>query len=149
MREAMTGQLRIAMSNAQASARQLKQDFVSSEHLALGILATESSQAVKALLKDEVNLAEFREALIQSLPSGKDDPVVTGDLPFSPKAKRTFHAALVNAQAMREPSVSTRFLLLALLEDPDSAIRAALRQCGADADQLNRLLTEKPAQIEE
>lgn len=148
MRQDMSGHLRSAISHAQVSARRLNQDFVSSEHLLLGILATEGSQATTALQNDEVDLSELRDALLKSLPQAQHDPVVTGDLPLSPKAKRAVHTALVKAQATQEPSITTRHLVLALLEDPETAIRDALRQCGADLDQLIRLLMEKPAQAE-
>lgn len=149
MRQDMSGQLRNAIANAQVSARHLNQDFVSSEHLLLGVLAASGSQATAVLQKDEVSLSELRDALLASLPHAQNDPVVTGDLPLSPKAKRAVHTALVKAQAMQEPSITTRHLVLALLDEPETAIRDALRRCGADLDQLIRLLMEKPAQAED
>lgn len=149
MREALTGQLRVALANAQAAARRLDQDFVGSEHLLLGILTTDSCEAVEAMRKHEINLAELRQALEAALPSGEEDPVVTGNLPLSPKAQRAFNGALVKAQTLHEPSVSTRLLLLSLLDEPETAIRDGLRTCGADLDQLVRLLGEKPPRAEE
>ncbi len=148
MRQEMSGQLRNAISQAQISARGLNQDFVSSEHLLLGILATENSQAAVAMQKDEISLSELRDSLLASLPQAQQDPVVTGDLPLSPKAKRAVHTALVKAQTMQEPAITTRHLVLALLDDPETAIRDAFLRCGADLDQLIRFLMEKPAQTE-
>jgi ATP-dependent Clp protease ATP-binding subunit ClpC len=149
MREEMTGQLRVAMSNAQSAARRLNQDFVGSEHLLLGILSADNSEAARAIRKDDVPLLQMRAKMEKKLPRGEKDPVVTGDLPLSPKAQRAFHAALVKAQSLHEPRISTRMLLLALLDDPETAIRDAIRASGADVDHLVAALTEKPREAEE
>src|ERR1700721_1028566 len=103
MREAMTGQLRLALETAQAQARQLNQDFVGTEHLLLGLIAanhtSEESEAVRAIRASEINLDELRESLIKALPQGTETPVVTGQLPFSPTAKDAMNAAIVTATA--------------------------------------------------
>ncbi len=154
MREAMTEQLRLALESAEAQARQLNQDFVGTEHLLLGILGTDhaldhQSEAVHALRGSEVNIDELRGSLVDALPHCAEPPVVTGNLPLSPNAKQAVNAALTGAQAAREPRVSTRLLLRALLEDPESEIRAALRTCGADVERLQSVLDERARQPED
>jgi ATP-dependent Clp protease ATP-binding subunit ClpC len=150
MREAMTEQLRLALETAQAQARQLNNDFVGTEHLLLGLLAANhasdgESEAVRALRRSEISLEELRESLVKALPRHAESPVVAGQLPHSPNAKRAVNAAIVGAQAMHEPRVSTRLMLRALLEDPESEIRASLRACGADLDRLQNTV-DAPAQ---
>jgi hypothetical protein len=82
------------------------------------------------------------------LPRGAEPPVVTGDLPLSPKAQRVINGALVKAQSLREPRVSTRLLLLSLMDDVPPAVRSALDGCGVDTDTLATQLAERPASAE-
>jgi ATP-dependent Clp protease ATP-binding subunit ClpC len=147
MYQAMTEQLRLALETAQAQARQLNNDFVGTEHLSLGLLAAKhasdgESEAVRAVRTSGISLEELRTSLVKALPHGDEAPVITGDLPFSPNAKHALNAAIVSAQSVHEPRVSTRLLLRALLVDPGSEIRASLRACGADLDCLQTTLDE-------
>jgi ATP-dependent Clp protease ATP-binding subunit ClpC len=149
MREALTRQMRLALDNAQSIARRLNQDFVGTEHLLLGVLDCEAGEAVWTLRASEVSVAEVRRRLLHGLPTGKEPPVVTGNLPLSPRAGRIVNAAQVLAQRLHEPKVSTRMAMLAFLEENDSGIRQALLDSGADLDELVRMLAEKPCEAEE
>ena len=148
MREPITEQTRHALVQAQAAARQLNQDFVGTEHMVLGILDCPESEAVRAVMGGEVTPEELRKRLLAELPRGSKPPVVTGSLPLSPKAQRAFNNALVKAETLREPRVSTRLVLLALVEEPDTDIRSAFTEAGIDLEHLARLLAKKPAQPE-
>jgi ATP-dependent Clp protease ATP-binding subunit ClpC len=147
MREAITDTFRKALSEAQNAARELNQDFVSTEHFMLGLLATDG-EATHALLTSHGEPAKLKAALQHALPKGELAPVVTGDLPLSPRAQRAINGAIVKAQSMRESRVSTRFLLLSLLDEPGTAMREALDKCGVDFDVLQPRLAGKPTTLE-
>ncbi len=136
MREALTRHTRTILDNAQSSARTLKQDFVGAEHLVLGILDDQECQAARTIQAEGANLAELRASLVALLPKGKEDPVVTGALPMSPKAQRLLNVALVKAQGIKLTTLPTGMLLLALLEELDSPLRQALGSAGVDIDLL-------------
>jgi ATP-dependent Clp protease ATP-binding subunit ClpC len=142
MREEFTDRLRLALDKAQAEARGLNQDFVGTEHLLLGLLAADDSEAVAGLKLAGVGLGELRQKLIEVLPRGAEAPVVTGSLPLSPKARRVINTALVNAQTAGTPRVSSRLLLVSLLEDCETVVRSVLRDAGADIDHLQRVLVQ-------
>jgi ATP-dependent Clp protease ATP-binding subunit ClpC len=149
MHEAMTERLRRAIEAAGQQARALNQDFVGAEHLFLGLLAAdgigaEESEAVHILRQIEVSIPELRNRLTSDLPRGDEPPVVTGTLPFSPKAKRALNEALVDTQCSHELRVSTAPVLRALLDEPQSHLRQVLQACGADLDRLERLLRQPP-----
>ncbi|HEY8666302.1 MAG TPA: Clp protease N-terminal domain-containing protein [Tepidisphaeraceae bacterium] len=146
MYENLTKTLRDMLDQAQRESRQLNQEFVSTEHLVLGILdCLDGCDAGRALRLADVNMDEFHARLLRQMPKGAQPPAVQGDLPFTPKAQRAINSAIVRAQALREHSVSTRLLLLSLLDEPQCAIRQALQASGADMDLLQRKLAEKPA----
>lgn len=142
MREEFTAQLKLALDNAQAEARQLNQDFVSTEHLLLGLLAVEDSEAVAGLQLGGVELEALRRKLTDALPRGGEPPVVTGSLPLSPQARRVINNALVKAQTGSASHVSSRMLLTSLLEDGDTIVRSSMRDVGADLDHLQRVLVQ-------
>ena len=147
MREALTDTSRNALAAAQTAARELNQDFVSTEHLMLGLLGGDG-EAIAALQAAHAEPAKVAIALRGALPCGEQPPVVTGDLPLSPKAQRLVNSAIVKAQAMRESRVSTRFLLMALLDETQSPVRQALNEAGGDLDSLEPRLAQKPANAE-
>lgn len=149
MRETLTRQVKQALDRAQSEARLLKQDFVGTEHLALGLLGDDNADAVRAVRRQSLDVDDLRRRITQALPVGKEEPVVTGALPLSPKATRAVNQAVVKAQSLHEPSVSTRVVLLALLEEPENAMCRLLREAGADTDILQRHLAEKPDEPEE
>ena len=146
MREEFTTRLRSALDKAQEEARGLNQDFVSTEHLLLGLIgAGDDAEAVNGLRLANVGLGELREALVAALPRGDEAPVVTGHLPLSPKARRVVNAALVKAQTQGLPRVSSRTLLVSLLDECEPVVRTAMRGVGADLDHLQRVLVQDGA----
>jgi ATP-dependent Clp protease ATP-binding subunit ClpC len=149
MREELSDTFRQALDAAQSAARELNQDFVGTEHLMLGLLETApDGEAAKVLHAAHAEPMAVSAALRAALPVGDHPPVVTGNLPLSPKAQRIVNGAIVKAQAMRETRVSTRFLLLSLLDEPQTAARHALDTVGADVEAMLRKLAEKPATAE-
>ncbi|HTL29643.1 MAG TPA: Clp protease N-terminal domain-containing protein [Tepidisphaeraceae bacterium] len=149
MREDLTDTLRNALQIAQQEARLLNQDFVGTEHLLLGMLGCGTCEAGRALEAHHVPRAKLREALMKLLPKGEQEPVVVGDLPFSPRAQRLINGAIVKAQAMRQPKVSTRFVMLSILDEPQSLARDALKACGADTEHLERTLAQDQVEVEQ
>ena len=147
MHQDLTLSLRQSLDAAQGFARELRQDFVSTEHLMLGLLATDGD-ALRALRSAHAEPQKLQSTLMTALPHGDPPPIVTGDLPLSPKAQRVINGAIVTAQVLRQRQVSTRFLLKALLEEPHSIIRQSLESAGVDIDALLPSLVEKPSSPE-
>ena len=145
MREGFTTKLRAALEQAQDEARLLNQDFVSTEHLLLGLIRTEESEALAGLRLAGVSPDELHEKLAAALPRGDEPPVVTGHLPLSPKARRAVDTAVVRAQTTGSAVVSSRLLLISLLEESEVVSREAMRDAGMDLDHLNRILVQDGA----
>jgi ATP-dependent Clp protease ATP-binding subunit ClpA len=149
MREGFTRTLRQVMSFAQQEARTHRQEFVGTEHLFIGVLRCHDCEAETVLAEAGLDPARLRDHVARDLPTGDDAPVITGDLPLSPKAQRTINGAIVKAQALRESQISTRFLLLSLVDEPQTLIREALQLQGGDVNQLRQALVEAPTEAED
>jgi ATP-dependent Clp protease ATP-binding subunit ClpC len=144
VRQNMTETLRLALQFAQANARNMNQEFVGTEHILLGLLDCEACEATDVLRGESLDRRALRAALLQALPKGDAPPVVVGELPLSPKAQRMIQNALVRADELREPAVSSRVVLLALLEEPGTVSRDVIKKAGGDIEHLQQLLRNRP-----
>jgi len=140
MRLGFTETLSAALLCADEQARKFGHDFVGTEHLLIGILVSKSGDAYRSL-QAETNVEQLLPELVSSLPEGGEHAEIHGRLPLSPKAQRVVNTAISEAQAAGQTAVSSRFLLLALLGDADSAVGQILTDGGADLDELRGLLS--------
>jgi ATP-dependent Clp protease ATP-binding subunit ClpC len=142
MREALTNQLSQALAQAQQEARALNQEYVGTEHLLLGLLSVGDTEALAGLKLAGVERDALRKRLTESLPRADQSPGITGDLPLSPNAQGAINAAVTAAQSAGAPRVSTRMLLVALLDECQTLVRPAMRAVGADLDHLRRVIQD-------
>lgn len=128
---------------AQEEARRLNQDFVGTEHLALALLDDDASEGVRVIAQMNVQSGYVKNSLAHVLPAGKEPPIVAGNLPMSPRAQRMVTHSLVAAQAAGKTTLSSRFLLAALLEEAGGVVCEAFRRSGADTGELIRELRNR------
>ncbi len=138
-----TQTLESVFANAQQEARRVNQDFVGTEHLAMALLDQDDSEAGRILQQMNVQGGYVRNSMAHALPTGKEPPIVTGDLPMSPKAQRLVTNAIVAAQAAGQGKVSTRFLLSVMLAEASGMVCETFRRSGADATELVTALRER------
>ncbi len=148
MREGFTRTLRQVMSFAQQEARDRRQEFVGTEHLFLAVLRCHDCEAEAIFRHLHMDPANLKASVARGLPVGTDVPVITGELPLSPKAQRIINGAIVKAQALRQEKISTRFLLLSLVDEPHTLIRDAIQAEGGEVNLMRQVLVE-PAQDDE
>lgn len=139
---------RKVLDQAQHEARALNQEFVGTEHLLLAMLQVSGTHAQRLLRQHHVDRDALRSQLLSVLPYTETPPVVTGNLPLSPKAQRALNSALVMSQSLREAKLSTRVLLLVLLDEPKTALLQSIRDTGVDVETLLLALAEKPTDAE-
>jgi ATP-dependent Clp protease ATP-binding subunit ClpC len=147
MQPQLTECTRQSIETAQLEARGLNQEFVGTEHLFLALLSGNGCLG-RTLRAQHVDGEKVRAKLIAQMTKPQESPGVTGKLPLSPKVQRTLNEAIVRAMSLREPKVSTRIMMLSLLEEPNSAPEQALRGAGVDIDLLRHALAEKPVEPE-
>jgi ATP-dependent Clp protease ATP-binding subunit ClpC len=142
MKPPFTDCTRSIIQQAQTEARQLNQEFIGTEHLALSLLKVHGCEAVRVLHANNVHGETVYSALLLMLPKAANPPVISGDLPLSPRSQRMVNSAIVAAQSMRQTRISTRALMLALMEEETSSFVTALRRAGADIDTLRQALQQ-------
>lgn len=148
MQPQLTDSARKVLDQSQVEARNLNQEFVGTEHMLLAMLTCHACHVSRVLRQHHVDRDAVRAQLLAVLPYAENPPVVTGQLPLSPKAQRAVQNAVVMSRSLREPKVSTRVLLLSLMEEPKTVFTQALRDTGVDVEAMLRGLAEKPAEEE-
>jgi ATP-dependent Clp protease ATP-binding subunit ClpC len=148
MQPVLTDSARKVLDDAQKEARALNQEFVGTEHMLLAMLACSHCQVSRLLRQHHVDRDSVRAQLLAVMDFAETSPNVTGNLPLSAKAQRAINNAVVMSRSLREPKISTRVLLLSLMEEPKTAFFQALRDTGVDVEQLLRALAEKPTDTE-
>jgi hypothetical protein len=111
-----TPRARSSIKAAAEEARQRRHDFVSPEHLALGLLHEPEGLAAQAIVALGVPLAQAREALVAALPTDGAQEPDSDKIPFTPGAKKTMAMAVREALRLGHNYIGTEHILLASLE---------------------------------
>ena len=122
-----------ALANARREADRLNHNFVSAEHLLLGLLKLGSGVVVNVLLQHGVSLESARQK-VEELAGKGSEPKVEGNIPYTPQLKKALAASAREAKALNHTYVGTEHLLLGLLQDEESLATQAIKQLGAELE---------------
>lgn len=129
-----------AMALARGAAQRKKSDCVDAEHVLMGLLELDGSNARRILEDLGVDVASLREALETLLPSGTHDG--DGQLPFTPTIQNVLRLAMTDAVQRRHNHIGTQHVLMGIVRDADNDAARVLMRVGADAETLDRAMTD-------
>jgi hypothetical protein len=112
------GQARRAVDLARREARRLRHDYLSTEHLLLGVLKEPSGGLVELLASHGTDPDHVCRAIEPQIVAGAV-PSKWNQLPLTPAVQRTFVYAREEAAALGHRCVGPEHLLLAVLREPD------------------------------
>ena len=92
MFERFTDRARRVIVLAQDEARNLKHNYLGTEHFLLGLIREGEGVAAKALEALDVTLDEVRAQVIDIIGEGQEPP--SGHIPFTPRAKKVIEYAM-------------------------------------------------------
>ena len=115
---------------AQEESRRLQHDYIGTEHLLLGLLAVESGPGYEALTAEGIQLAPAR-AKVEEL-VGKGDSTPTGQIPFTPRAKKVLELSLREALGLGHNYIGTEHVLLGLIREGEGLACQVIVALGAD-----------------
>ena len=137
----LTPRARQSLVLAKNEARRLNHDYIGTEHLLLGLLALGEGVAVEVLKAMGLNLQQLRLEVERSSGAGGDTRV-EGELPFTPRLKKTLILAAREAKMMNFNFIGTEHLLLALLREGESVAARILKNLNVDPDQVKEEIVE-------
>src|SRR5438046_3276604 len=146
MFERFTERARQVVVLAQDEARALKHNYIGTEHLLLGLLREEEGLAARVLESLDITVEEVRAQVARIV--GQGDEVTTGQIPFTPRAKKVLDLALREALSLGHDYIETEHILLGLVRENEGVGARILLDFGADAekvrDEVVRLLPVLP-----
>ncbi len=137
MFERFTERARQVVVLAQDEARALGHQYIGTEHLLLGLLREEEGLAARALASLNVTIEEVR-AKVERIVGRGEGNAETGQIPFTPRAKKTLELALRESQALGHNYIGTEHILLGLSLQDDGVAGQILLALGADVDTTRR-----------
>ena len=136
MFEGFTERGRQVVALAQDEAMTLRHDHVGTEHLLLGLLREHEGLAAHVLRSFDITLERARGEVVRIVGVGTD--VRTGQVPFTPDAKRVLEQASHEQRDLGHNYIGTEHILLALLTLSEGVPIRILLDCGATPDQVRQ-----------
>lgn len=130
MFERFTDRARRVIVLAQEEARNLKHNYLGTEHILLGLIREGEGVAAKALEALGVTLESVRTQVIDIIGEGQEPP--SGHIPFTPRAKKVIEFAMREGLQMGHSYIGTEHLLLGLTREADGVAAQVLIKLGAD-----------------
>jgi ATP-dependent Clp protease ATP-binding subunit ClpC len=121
---------------AQDEARTLRHNYIGTEHLLLGLLREERGLAAKTLAGLGITIEHVRDKVRAIV--GEGDDVSTGQIPFTPRAKKVLELALRESQALSHGFIGTEHLLLGLAREGEGVAMQIVAEFGAGAESIRR-----------
>ena len=143
MFERFTDRARRVIVLAQEEARNLKHNYLGTEHILLGLIREGEGVAAKALEALGITLEDVRDQVIDIIGEGQEPP--SGHIPFTPRAKKVIEYAMREGLQLGHSYIGTEHLLLGLTREPDGVAAQVLIKLGADLprvrNQVNQLIS--------
>jgi len=131
--ERFTERARQVVVLAQDEARLLKHNYLGTEHLLLGLLREEEGLAARVLESFDVTLEEVRAQVRRIIGEGAE-PLVSGQIPFTPRAKKALELALRESQSLGHNYIGTEHILLGLVREGEGVAARILVDFDADLE---------------
>ncbi|MBU0633669.1 MAG: ATP-dependent Clp protease ATP-binding subunit [Candidatus Omnitrophica bacterium] len=122
---------------AKEEAKRFNHDYIGTEHILLGLIKEGEGVAAAVLQNLGLNLDMIRlevEKLVQAGPS----TVTSGDIPFTPKAKRVIEMSMDEAKGLGHNYIGTEHLLLGLIKEGEGVSSQVLMNLGLDLEKVKR-----------
>jgi ATP-dependent Clp protease ATP-binding subunit ClpC len=132
--ERFTDKARNVLALAQEEARALKQPYVGTEHLLLGLLREKEGIAAQALGNLNITYEQVLEQVKGIIEIDPNAP--SGHLSFTPRVKRVLEFALRETMQLGQNYISTEHLLLGIVREGNGVAIQALSQMGIDASMV-------------
>ena len=134
MFERFTERARQVVVLAQEEARTLKHNYIGTEHILLGLLREEEGLAARVLEGLEITVEEVRAQVIRIVGSGEE--VTSGQIPFTPRAKKVLELALREALSLGHNYIGTEHILLGLVRENEGVAARILTDFDADSEKI-------------
>ena len=121
----------------QEEARYFNHDHLGTEHLLLGLLRVEEGLASRVLESLGVTPEDVRDEVARVVGFGEHE-AATGQIPFTPRAKKVLELALREATALGTPHIGPEHILLGIARENGGVASRILLGFDVDADRIRK-----------
>ena len=126
---------------AKEEAKRFNHDYIGTEHILLGLIREGEGVAAVVLQKIGLGLQQIRleiEKIVKPGPS----TVISGDIPFTPKAKKAIELSGEEARGLGHNYIGTEHILLGLIKEGEGVASQVLLNLGLDMDKVRGEIVE-------
>jgi predicted dehydrogenase len=132
-----TPRARQALALAGKEAERFNHNFVGTEHLLLGLIALNQGVAVTVLRKLGLELERVRMEIEKQVGTGPDQKII-GNIPYTPRSKKTLALASKEARNLNHTYVGTEHILLGLLREGDGVAARVLEKLNINVEETRQ-----------
>jgi ATP-dependent Clp protease ATP-binding subunit ClpC len=133
------------VASSQDCARELRHNYVGTEHLLLAQYSVPEALAAQVLLESGLEADAVRRTIRTRAGEGTSAP--EGDIPFTPKSIEVFTGALAAALELGHNYIGTEHMLFGLVRT-DGLAREILTEAGLDEDAVTPKIVAKLAGLQ-
>jgi ATP-dependent Clp protease ATP-binding subunit ClpA len=122
-------------------ALQLGHNYIGTEHILLGLIHEGQGIAARALTSMGISLDVMRQAIEDIIGRGVQ-PVVSGHIPFTPRAKKVLELSLRESLQLGSDYIGTEHILLALIREGSGVAAQVLAGAGVDLNRARQQVIE-------
>jgi len=122
-----SAQVKEIISFSREEALRLGNDFIGTEHLLLGLIREGENTAVRILKSFNVDLYELRKEVELAVKdkTGKNIANINS-LPLTKQAEKVIRVTVLEAKALKSPTVETEHLMLSILKNKENIATATM-----------------------
>src|SRR5690606_19448098 len=136
-------QVKEIISYSREEALRLGNDFISTEHLVLGLIRDGENLAAKVLKSLSIDLYELRKEIEMAIKdqSGKNIANINS-LPLTKQAEKVIRITVLEAKAQQSEYVESEHLMLSILKNKENIVTQILNQFEVNYDSFKDELKE-------
>jgi ATP-dependent Clp protease ATP-binding subunit ClpC len=126
---------------AKEEAKRFNHDYIGTEHILLGLLSEGEGVASVVLQKMGLNIQQIRMEIEKIVKPGPP-MVVSGDIPFTPTAKKVIELSSEEARSLGHNYIGTEHILLGLIREGEGVASQVLVNLGLDLNKVREEIAE-------
>ncbi len=147
-----SAKVRDIISYSREEALRLGNDFISTEHLLLGLIRDGENTAIRILKSLNIDLFELRKEIESAVKDKASKSIANmNSLPLTKQAEKVIRITVLEAKSLKSAQVETEHLMLSILKNKENIATQILNQFDVDYDIFRNELgfvTSNPPQAE-
>src|ERR1043165_7590852 len=130
------------ISYSREEALRLGNDFIGTEQLLLGLIREGDGLAVRVLQTMHIDLFDLRKELEIAIKDKNNKPLANiNSLPLTKQAEKVIRITVLEAKALKSPTVETEHLMLSILKNKENVATQILHQYEVDYERFKNELS--------